>query len=331
MNSTTTTEPKQYTHYPMNQTTGSPPCNAVCIFYAVINVIIIVLGIAGNGLVIWIAGLKVKKSVVSTWYLSLAVSDFIFCSFLPFRVIDMVKNKWHFGRFMCNFSYFILFLNMFSSIFLLVIISVDRCVIVTFPVWAQNHRTVRKASVVVMLAWVISAALSTHSAAFLELYKHRTGIFCAYINFQNYVATLACRFTFLFVIPFLLIFICYVVIIRKLKSNQMARSKKPFKIMTVLIVTFLICWVPFHTVMLMNLFMPNHESLYTAYVFSLILVHSNSCLNPFLYAFMGKDIKEHCYALWSKIENAVKEEHDQNTIQGTAYTTSGESRHSTSI
>ncbi|XP_017543329.2 chemokine-like receptor 1 [Pygocentrus nattereri] len=333
MNSTTTTEPEysDYTHHSMNQTTDSPPCDAVCIFYAVTNVVIIVLGIAGNGLVIWTAGFKVKKSVVSTWYLSLAMSDFIFCCFLPFRVINMVKKAWLFGRFMCNFSYFILFLNMFSSIFLLVIISVDRCVIVTFPVWTQNHRTVRKASVVVILAWVISAALSTPSAAFLELYKHRTVFFCIYIHFENYVATLACRFIFLFVIPFLIIFICYVVIIRKLKSNQMARSKKPFKIMTVLIVTFLICWLPYHTVILMNLFMPNHKSLYSAYVFSLILVHTNSCLNPFLYAFMGKDIKEHCYALWLKIENAVKEEDDQNTIQGTAYTTSGESRHSTSI
>ncbi|KAL6465895.1 hypothetical protein MHYP_G00260280 [Metynnis hypsauchen] len=123
----------------------SPPCDAVCIFYAVTNVIIIVLGLAGNGLVIWIAGFKVKKSVVSTWYLSLAVSDFIFCSFLLFDVIDMVKNEWLFGRFMCNFSFFILFLNMFSSIFLLVIISVDRCVIVTFPVWTQNHRTIENA------------------------------------------------------------------------------------------------------------------------------------------------------------------------------------------
>ncbi|XP_037387823.1 chemokine-like receptor 1 [Pygocentrus nattereri] len=326
MNSTTTTEPEyydyDYTHHPMNQTMDSR-CDEVCIFYAVTNVVIIVLGIAGNGLVIWTAGFKVKKSVVSTWYLSLAISDFIFCSFLPFRVFNMVRNAWLFGRFMCNFSYFMLYLNMFSSIFLLVIISMDRCVIVAFPVWAQNQRTVRKASVVVILAWVISAALSAPSAAFLELYKYRTVFVCTYIHFENYVATLACRFIFLFVIPFLIIFICYVVIIRKLKSNQMARSKKPFKIMTVLIVTFLICWLPYHTVILLNLFMPYHESLDTAYVFSLILVHTNSCLNPFLYAFMGKDIKEHCYALWLKIENAVKEEDDQNTIQGTAYTTSG--------
>ncbi|KAI4896094.1 hypothetical protein NFI96_009168, partial [Prochilodus magdalenae] len=60
-----------------------------CIFYVVTNMIIFILGVAGNGLVIWIAGFKVKKSVVTTWYLSLAVSDFIFCSTLLFNVVYM--------------------------------------------------------------------------------------------------------------------------------------------------------------------------------------------------------------------------------------------------
>ncbi|KAL7836393.1 hypothetical protein AOLI_G00276770 [Acnodon oligacanthus] len=143
MNSTplTGTEYSDYKNHSTSQTTDSSSCDVTCIFYAVANVIVFILGVAGNGLVIWIAGFKVKKSVVSTWYLSLAMSDFIFCSFLPFSVVYMVKNEWLFGRFMCKFTSFIMWLNMFSSIFLLVIISVDRCVTVMFPVWAQNKRT----------------------------------------------------------------------------------------------------------------------------------------------------------------------------------------------
>ncbi|KAL7836333.1 hypothetical protein AOLI_G00276170 [Acnodon oligacanthus] len=115
--------------------------NANCIFYAVANLTIFILGVAGNGLVIWIAGFKVKNSVVSTWYLSLVVSDFMFCSILPLLVILDIKNEWIFGLFMCKIRYFILLLNWFCSIFLLVIISVDRCVVIIFPVWAQNKRT----------------------------------------------------------------------------------------------------------------------------------------------------------------------------------------------
>ncbi|XP_037387787.1 chemokine-like receptor 1 [Pygocentrus nattereri] len=309
----------------MSQTSRSSSCDAVCIFYAVAEVIICVLGIAGNALVIWIAGIKVKKSVVSTWYLSLAVSDFVFCSSLPFSVIFVVNKDWPFGLFMCKFRSFILWLNMYSSIFLLVIISVDRCVLVIFPVWAQNKRTIRKASVIVVLAWIVAAVCSTPSAVFRVFNHKQQTCNYSYNSKKNYIATVTCRFVSSFLIPFLIIFICHVLIIRKL-FMQRVRYKKPLKIMTVLIVTFLICWLPYHTVLLIKLH-KKYKFLITIQHFSFILVSANSCLNPFLYAFMGKDVKQQCYAFRSKIENAIKEEEDQNANRGTAITASGERQH----
>ncbi|XP_072520965.1 chemerin-like receptor 1 [Salminus brasiliensis] len=299
---------------------------ALCIFYAVANSIIFILGVAGNGLVIWIAGFKLKRSVNTTWYLSLAVSDFILCSSLPFFVIYMIKNCWVFGLFMCRFMDFNMSLNMFNSIFLLVVISVDRCVVVMFPVWSQNHRTAKKASVVVVLAWIISAVLSTPSALvrfFRHAYHYERKIcYPSYKTDQERRADVAFTFFFGFVIPFLIIILCYVVIIQKLKSSQMAKSKKPFKIMTVLIAAFLICWLPYHTFALMRLNEQNYESfLPTASVFAITLSSANSCLNPFLYAFMGKDFKMQCYGVLSKIENAIEEE-SKHRIRGTAVTNS---------
>ncbi|KAI1900967.1 hypothetical protein AGOR_G00055290 [Albula goreensis] len=139
------------------------------IVLGVFKIIIFLLGISGNGAVIWICVLKVKKSVNSTWYLSLAVSDFIFCICLPFDAVQQFTSKWVFGLFMCKFISFIMFLNMFSSTFLLVLISVDRCVSVVFPVWSQNHRSVRAASVLVVLAWVISTLCSIPSLIFRQM------------------------------------------------------------------------------------------------------------------------------------------------------------------
>ncbi|KAI4888738.1 hypothetical protein NFI96_009815 [Prochilodus magdalenae] len=330
MNSTPVTGIQNYT---TSRTTDSSYCrDAMCIFYAVAKLIIFILGVAGNGLVIWIAGFKVKKSIITTWYLSLAVSDFIFCFTLPFYVIHRVTKNWPFGLFMCKFNSFIMWLNLYSSTFLLTIISVDRCVVVMFPVWAQNQRSVRRASVIVMVTWIISAVLGTPLLVVGNIH-HNDNEQKAKCNYRfskkDYIAAVICRFIFLFVIPFLIIFICYVVIMRKL-SNQTLKSRKPIRIMTLLIVTFLICWLPYCTVSLIRLFMKNNI-LVIIKTLTFILANVNSCLNPLLYAFMGKDIKEQCSALPQKIENAFKEEQDQDTTRGSLTNTSGERIHSTSI
>ncbi|KAK3538360.1 hypothetical protein QTP86_000554 [Hemibagrus guttatus] len=230
-----------------------------CMLLLVVNVIIILLGIVGNGVVIWIAGFKMKKTVNTTWYLSLAISDFIFCATLPFNTFYIVTSDWTFGLFMCRFTSFVMFLNMFSSIFLLVIISVDRCIAVMFPVWAQNQRTIRKASLIVLLAWVLAVSL---------------------------------------------------IIIFKLRSNQMAKSTKPFKIMTALIVTFFVCWLPYHTFVLAELTQILSNDIITiGFKIGTSVASANSFLNPILYVFMGNDFRQKFKnSILSKIENAIGEE-----------------------
>uniref|UniRef100_A0A8B9GVR2 Chemerin chemokine-like receptor 1 n=1 Tax=Astyanax mexicanus TaxID=7994 RepID=A0A8B9GVR2_ASTMX len=295
----------------MNSTelTADPVCRgALCIFYAVANVIIFILGVGGNGLVIWITGFKVKKSVVNTWYLSLALSDFLFCCTLPVGIVHVVKNDWIFGLFMCKFIFFNMYFNWFSSIFVLAIVSVDRCVLVKFPVWAQNK---------------------PYSLEVLnDEYNQTKNCFYSYTMQEEEIVDVIFDFIFGFVIPFLIIVICYAIIIRKLKTNQMAKSKKPFKIMTALIVTFLICWLPYHTFTLMDL---NYEKykrfIDTGSTIAVIFANANSCLNPFLYTFTGKDFKKQCYTLRSKIENAFEEDEESKSKgRGTAFITPGEGK-----
>ncbi|KAI1900985.1 hypothetical protein AGOR_G00055480 [Albula goreensis] len=290
------------------------------IVLGVLKIIIFLLGISGNGAVIWICVLKMKKSVNSTWYLSLAVSDFIFCFFLPFDSVREFTSKWVFGLFMCKFISFIMFLNMFSSIFLLVLISVDRCVSVVFPVWSQNHRSVRAASVLVVLAWVISTLCSIPSLIFRQMKENDT----CYNNWdkQTHQAVAVNRFVFGFVISLIIITVCYTIIILKLKSNRMTKSSKPFKVMTALIVTFFICWMPYHVFILIEIdHEKHHKDIFSFGIpFSVTLACANSFMNPFLYAFMGKDFKKTFRSsLFSKIANAIDED-VQTTSKGQSNT-----------
>ncbi|CAL8328985.1 unnamed protein product [Arctogadus glacialis] len=286
----------------------------ICIALIIINVVIFILGFCGNAVVIWIAGFKMNKSVNTTWYLSLAISDFIFCACLPFGIASLAMGEWIFGLVMCKLTSFVMFLNMFSSIFLLVVISADRCVSVAFPVWAQNQRTVRKASAVVVLAWLMSITLSMPSMVFRTVTDHRGKVTCVnnyhtYRHSHKYVAW--SRFLGGFVVPFLIIIFCYSVIILKLTKNKMTKSTKPFKVMSALIATFFICWLPYHIFILLEL-NPHQfdvEILTIGLQVGTTIATANSFLNPFLYVFMGNDFKQKFKSsLLNKMENAMGED-----------------------
>uniref|UniRef100_A0A669D9B2 Chemerin chemokine-like receptor 1 n=1 Tax=Oreochromis niloticus TaxID=8128 RepID=A0A669D9B2_ORENI len=287
-------ENASYTYESSNITTREEPifqhkptCEGSCVTLVVINVIVFLLGICGNGLVIWISGFKMKKTVNTIWYLSLALSDVMFCSFIPFNIAHTVTEEWIFGRFLCKFIPSVMFLNMFSSIFVLVIISVDRCVSVMFPVWAQNQRTVKKPLVAVVMAWLLTVAVSRMICS--NSYTHQHG--------RKFVAV--SRFIAGFVIPFIIITICYSVIILKLRTNRMAKNTKPFKVMTALIVAFFICWLPYHVFILLEIGLKAGTALATA----------NSFLNPVLYVSMGNDFRRTFKSsLLSKMENAMGDE-----------------------
>ncbi|XP_026198653.1 chemokine-like receptor 1 [Anabas testudineus] len=290
-----------------------PTCfnHVLCVSLLVVSVIIFLLGFFGNGLVIWISGFKMKRTVNTTWYLSLAISDFVFCVFLPFNIVSMVMEDWIFGTFLCKFVSFVMFVNMFSSIFILVIISVDRCVSVMLPVWAQNQRTVKKATVVVVVAWFIAIALSIPSLIFRVADSHlgKTTCYNKYLERQDHQIIALSRFLAGFVVPFVMIIICYSIIMSKLCTNSMTKSSKPFKVMAALVAAFFICWLPYHVFILLELNEQHHSILKVGLQIGTSVASANSFLNPVLYVFIGSDFKHKFRSsVLSKMENAMGEE-----------------------
>ncbi len=89
----------------------------------------------------------------------------------------------------------------------------------------------------------------------------------------------------------------------------MTISTKPFKIMTLLIAAFFICWLPIQILSVLDLDRTEYSFAFDiAQLVSYILARANSFLNPFIYAFMAKDLNKKCYSFLSKIESAIDEE-----------------------
>ncbi len=201
----------------------------------------------------------------------------------------------------------------------------------SFPVWAQNQRTVKKASIVVVLAWIVSSLLSIPSAKFREIITIESTDIC-YGNYENQHKTIVSMpFTFGLLIPFLTIFTCYSILIRKLRANQMIISTKPFKIMTLLIAAFFICWLPIQILSVLGLDSSQHSyAFHIAVLVSIIPACANSFLNPFIYAFMAKELNKKWYSFLSKIESAIDEE-TQSDFRATLITNSEDNRLSNAV
>ncbi|XP_041799100.1 chemokine-like receptor 1 [Chelmon rostratus] len=295
-----------------------------------------VFGVLGNGVVIWMTGFKMKKTVNTVWFLNLAVADFLFTAFLPLSVTYTAMDfHWPFGKFMCKLNSTISFLNMFSSVYILVVISVDRCVSVVWPVWAQNHRSVRKASGVSLGVWVLALILSAPYFIFRDTgpsYNNDDIIVCfnnfafsddyttpSVIELRNFrlQAMTITRFLLGFVVPFTVIVSCYAVIIHRLRRNRTLASQlgRTSKIIAAVITSFFLCWAPYHIMALIELVneMATHATLDHVTTIGVPIATSlafiNSCLNPLLYVFMGQDFKDKVRkSILNALETAFQDE-----------------------
>uniref|UniRef100_UPI0037E7C51A chemerin-like receptor 1 isoform X2 n=1 Tax=Semicossyphus pulcher TaxID=241346 RepID=UPI0037E7C51A len=291
-----------------------------------------VLGVLGNGVVIWVTGFKMKKTVNTVWFLNLAVADFLFTASLPLSLTKLALDyHWPFGKFMCKLHTTIYSLNIFASVYILVVISVDRCVAVVWAVWAQNYRSVRKASCVSLGVWVLALILSSPDLVFRDTGPSDDKVTC----FDNYTLSVVddesmyelrmfrframtiTRLLLGFVVPFTVIVSCYAVIIHRLRRNRtLARqSSRTFKIIAAVITAFFLCWAPFHIFNLIELAysVNNSQTLYIVIAIGIPittgLAFINSCLNPLLYVFMGQGFRVTAYkSILDVMEAAFKEE-----------------------
>ncbi|KAE8594243.1 hypothetical protein XENTR_v10019520 [Xenopus tropicalis] len=270
------------------------------------------LGTVGNGLVIWIAGFRMKKTVNTIWFLNLGIADFSFCLVLPLHILDWAMDgRWHLGQLMCKVMFTSLFLNMSVSIFLLMTISMDRCTSVLCPVWTKNHRSVKLATNISVIIWLLCLALSSPYLAFYdtEHYPDSNTTYCTvtyatwdnatYFDHQTWFlrhkAMYVTRFISMFLIPFSIILVCYGLIVFWMRrSSKHLVSSRPFKIIVTVVLCFFCCWFPYH----LWPYLFEIIEVDMNWLFGLImndvancLAYCNCCLNPMIYVFVGRDFK----------------------------------------
>ncbi|XP_075696980.1 chemerin-like receptor 1 [Rhinoderma darwinii] len=273
------------------------------------------LGTIGNGLVIWFGIFRMKETVNVVWFLSLAIADFSFAFILPLPISQILLGYWPFEKYMCKLTYLLLSLNMCVSILQLTVISVDRCICVVFPVWCHNHRRSRLALIIVLIIWIISFALVLPSVMFIDMSKIYNRSICTFaIDKSRLIGKIILEFVILFLLPFVIIVSCYIVIVLNLRRKHIFRSSRPLKTIVAVIAAFFICWFPSHVFSLLLIFGSNfdHDAIYYGSLIAMVLIIMNTCINPILYVFIGRDFKEKiCGSFQAMFEKAILEDEDK--------------------
>ncbi|XP_039253861.1 somatostatin receptor type 2-like [Styela clava] len=126
----------------------------------VFRIVVCVFGLFGNVLVIFvILRLREYKKAVTHWYvLQLAIADSLFLTTLPFKVIEDIHHEWIFPAWLCKVKETFLFLNYYSSVLFLMVMSIDRYVALCHSRSniIEKLRAKRASQVISIIVWVSS-------------------------------------------------------------------------------------------------------------------------------------------------------------------------------
>ncbi|XP_071348568.1 G-protein coupled receptor 35-like [Trachinotus anak] len=239
----------------VNNTTNSS-CN-VDILQGVAYSLLFLLGFLVNAAALY-AFIAKRDSWTDThiYMFNLAIADSALIFFLPFRIYDafhcLPKNTF------CTFLKTIHFINLYASIMTTTAISVQRYLVIRFPLQARTWRKKKEAACAVCL--VIWTLLGTVSAVFQK--ENIPGnLWTCYERRKDKPLKLENAVTLVipgFLIPLLIIVFCssqIICILSKVES-KLEEKKSIVGIVKANMIVFIVCYTPIHVGFLVNLHPP---------------------------------------------------------------------------
>ncbi|XP_036278832.1 adenosine receptor A2a [Pipistrellus kuhlii] len=289
--------------------------------YMVVELAIAVLAVLGNVLVCWAVWLNSNlQSVTNFFVVSLAAADIaVGVLAIPFAITISIG--------FCAACHSCLFLACFvlvltqSSIFSLLAIAIDRYIAIRMPLRYNGLVTGARAKGIIAVCWVLSFAIGlTPMLGWNSCDRPREArngsracgegrVACLFedvvpMNYMVYYNFFACVLG-----PLLLMLGVYLRIFlaarRQLKQmdgqplpGERARSTlqkevHAAKSLAIIVGLFALCWLPLHIINGFTFFCPQcrHAPPWLMYL-AIILSHSNSVVNPFIYAYRIREFRQ---------------------------------------
>lgn len=306
---------------------------ALVVFYS----FIFIVGLLGNMLALYVfLCIQNKRNSVQIYLLNAAIADLLLIFCLPFRIIYHITQEWKLGVVFCKVVGNLFYMNMYISIVLLGLISMDRYVKVKRS-QRRGNVSRRKCSIWICCSLWAAAILSGlfHIATQSTMDQPKENVCFHYTKRVNAIwqAVFNYFIVLVFWIVFIMLILSYVKIGKNLRRISRDRAYLPnagrynitaYKSFFVLFI-FTLCFVPYHTfriayiaTQLQNISCYWIERVHKTNEITLVFSAFNSCLDPIMYFLLSSSVRRTVFRLLcqSSRESSKSESNTSDLHQG---------------
>lgn len=146
---------------------NEPVLQSLIIFFCTV-------GLVETGIFIWSLGFRIQRATpVTTYFLNLAVADFGLLAFLlVLAALSLAKDA---PKSKMPVVYLLLFAHT-VTLYFLTVVSVERCLMVWFPILHRSRRPKRTSSIVSFLVWPTAGFLSGLALLFHYVWSYHSSV-----------------------------------------------------------------------------------------------------------------------------------------------------------
>ncbi|XP_017306779.1 leukotriene B4 receptor 1-like [Ictalurus punctatus] len=277
----------------------SSPVSTVNLIASSVLAVCFILGVPGNiAVMIRLAGWLKGGSFTPRLMLSLAISDLLTLLSLPVWIWSLLHG-WVFDLFLCKLLSYLVYFSLYCSILCVMLMSIQRYIQVLHP-QKWNKLGSKGKKILLSGMWILGGVLSSYALVQRSLCLDRKGLLQCKKCFQNDAERVATLFweIITFVVSFPILTYFYFQLYRGVNNSGFFSSNLMTKLVTRIVACFFIFWIPFHinnTVLITAVLLGNGSLLKSAEAgdnITAALTFINSCVNPFLYAFSARALRQ---------------------------------------
>ncbi|XP_004681129.1 PREDICTED: substance-K receptor [Condylura cristata] len=271
--------------------------------WATVYLALMLVAVIGNATVIWIILAHQRMRTVTNYFIvNLALSDLSMAAFnVAFNFIYASHNIWYFGRAFCYFQNLFPIMSIFVSIYSMTAIAADRYMAIVHPFQPRLSSLATKA--VIVGIWLVALALAFPQCLYSTITVDQGATKCKVIWPEDSEGRKRLLYhlvliVLIYFLPLLVMFLAYSVIGFTLWRRGVPRhqahganlrhlqAKKFVKMMVLVVVTFAICWLPYHFYFILDKFWKDiyHQKfIQQVYLVIFWVAMSSTMYNPIIY------------------------------------------------